>query len=227
MSNLKILAIDTSTERVSVAVSDSTGKIYSMNRYKQKGASQAFLFMRALLEKRSIPVSALDAIALGSGPGSFTGLRISFSIVKALTVVCQKPVIARSSFEICASQVPESRKRIAVVSDARRNLIYGAVYRRSDGGLLSDGKVGLFTLKGFVQKNKDCLFLTYDESIKEMLENYRPHLAVHDTFVYPRAKNLIVLAQHYYHQKEFVSLPKLTPLYLYPDDCQVKPIHVF
>lgn len=81
-----------------------------------------------LLKKNHLTLAAVDVLAVVSGPGSFTGLRVGLSAVKALAETTSKPIVAVSRLAVMASMAPEAEVVHAVL-DAGRGEYYHGVYR--------------------------------------------------------------------------------------------------
>lgn len=129
---MNLLAIDTSTDIASVAVSVG-GTIHSMEQEGVRQHAQNLLPMiQSLMQEQQINWSVLEGIVFDSGPGSFTGLRIACSIAKALAYAHDLPVFGISSMEAIAFQVrlhihqPEAG--VLACGDARMQEIYWAYY---------------------------------------------------------------------------------------------------
>lgn len=80
-------------------------------------------------------MSDVEGYAVAAGPGSFTGLRVGLTTVKGWAVVYGKPIAPVSRLEAMAVQAEDSKPFVAAFVDARRGQVFGAVYRRVDGGL--------------------------------------------------------------------------------------------
>ena len=94
----------------------------------------------ALLAEAGIGRHALDAIAVGRGPGAFTGVRLAVSLAQGMALALDLPVITISSLAALALEAPEEEDTaILAVIDARMGEIYAACYRR-------DGNSGLIAL---------------------------------------------------------------------------------
>ncbi len=89
-----------------------------------------------LFEEASLKISDLRGIALGLGPGSFTGLRIGASTVKGLAYALKIPVVGVSTLEALAGNVPYHSSVICPVLDARKKEVYAALFQGDEGGTI-------------------------------------------------------------------------------------------
>lgn len=135
---MKLLAIDTSTERASVALAMGDD-IYSDEQGSVRQHAQLLLPMiDGLLEKSGTVFNQLDGIVFGRGPGSFTGLRIACSIAQALAYAHDLPVFPVSSLAAIANEVYHSELDLApdtqvlAMLDARMQQVYWASFARDD-----------------------------------------------------------------------------------------------
>lgn len=87
-----------------------------------------------VLHSAKCELSAIDGIAVSIGPGSFTGLRIGLAIAKTLAHSEGKPIVAVSTLEALALRAARADVLIAPMLDARRNEIFGAIFKSSDDG---------------------------------------------------------------------------------------------
>ncbi len=130
---MRILGFDTAAKAGSVALTDD-GKLIS-EFYLDSGFthSETVLPMaKALLDAARITPNDIDLFAVNCGPGSFTGLRISISAVKALALSLNKPCTAVSTLEALAYNVQTTKGIICAAMDARCNQVYTAFFE-SDG----------------------------------------------------------------------------------------------
>jgi len=131
-----LLSIDTCDSRGSVAVlrdGELTGeKIHGSG---EDYSSWLIPACQELLQSLGLSICEMDAYVVASGPGSFTGVRVGLTSVKAWSEVFGKPVLAVSRLEAIASQVFSLTRYIASFFDARRNQLFGALYRRTEAGL--------------------------------------------------------------------------------------------
>mgnify|MGYP003325170974 CR=1 FL=1 len=101
----RILAIETSSDACSVAISD--GEVnYSFHELMPRQHTEALIgVIDDLLNSASLDIKDLDAVAVGCGPGSFTGLRIAMAAAKGLAITHTIPLIGISCFEAVAQRV--------------------------------------------------------------------------------------------------------------------------
>lgn len=124
---MKILGLDTSTSVASVALMSDEKLISEFTINDKKTHSQKLMLMiEMLFDMADFDIEDIDAIAVGVGPGSFTGLRIGVSTAKALAHGLNKPVIEVSSLEALAYGVKHGI--VCAMMDARRDTVFTAVY---------------------------------------------------------------------------------------------------
>ena len=127
---MQILAIDTSTEFLSLALW-LDGRVLSRDIHAGQTHSQQILpTLRELLDEAQIELKALDGIAFGAGPGSFTGLRIACGVAQGLAFGADLPVVAVSTLQALAQQ--SGADKVIACLDARMGEIYHAAYQKKD-----------------------------------------------------------------------------------------------
>jgi tRNA threonylcarbamoyladenosine biosynthesis protein TsaB len=128
---MRIAAIETSGDWCSVALSLG-GEIRGREQLAgQRHSELALPMLEALCGEAGVPPGALDAVAFGAGPGSFTGLRIACGIAQGLAIARGLPVLGISSFEAIAEEAAASR--VAACIDARMREVYYAALEKTDG----------------------------------------------------------------------------------------------
>ncbi len=127
---MRILAVDTSTNVASVAIIEDDVIIGEYNCNRGKTHSQRLMPMvQHLMETAGLTVSDIDAFAASIGPGSFTGLRIGVTTVKAMAFASEKPVISVHTLDALAYNIPFAENLICPMIDARNNQVFTAIYR--------------------------------------------------------------------------------------------------
>lgn len=123
---MKILALDTATELCSVALHHDgqvlSQEIMAVNRH----AEALFPMIKQLLAEAGLKLADLDAIAFGSGPGSFTGVRIACGIAQGLALGADLGVIPVNTLEALALQ--SQKQHVITCLDARMGEVYYAAY---------------------------------------------------------------------------------------------------
>jgi len=118
---MRILAIETATIEVGVAVADETGPLASVTA--RPGRRQAETLHPAIADVCRIAMitpAELDAIAVDIGPGLFTGLRVGVAAAKALAGALGLPVVTATSLEVLKAACPSGLGAVIPVIDMRR-----------------------------------------------------------------------------------------------------------
>ena len=126
MTNLTLLALDTSTEACSVALLYN-GEKTSLNELAQRTHAKRILPMvDEILTDSGLKLNQLDALAFGRGPGSFTGVRVGAAIAQGLALGADLPVIPISNLTAMAQAASElyQAENVAAAIDARMNEVY-------------------------------------------------------------------------------------------------------
>ena len=134
---MRILALDTSSERGSVALTlngEPGGEVRLGDSVQH--SERLFRSIDFLLETSGVRVEDVDLFVAARGPGSFTGLRVGLAAVEGLAFTAGRPVRAISTLAAIAWQIGPSTSPIAPLIDARRGEVYGALFRREGPGLV-------------------------------------------------------------------------------------------
>jgi tRNA threonylcarbamoyladenosine biosynthesis protein TsaB len=125
---MRILAIDTSTMISTVTISEDNKIIGDFNVNQEKTHSESLVPMiETLLRLLGLSLDDIDLFAIARGPGSFTGLRISMTIIKTIAQVKKKKIIPISTLEALANNSSSQKYKIPML-DARGNRVYAAVF---------------------------------------------------------------------------------------------------
>ena len=128
--SMKILGIDTSTPIGSVGLIDGERFVAEHTLSIVKAHSSRLMpAIDQILKWADLTAHDLDACAVGIGPGSFTGIRIGVGTVKSLCYALKKPIIGVSTLEAIAYNLRYTDKLICPILDARKDEVYGAVFR--------------------------------------------------------------------------------------------------
>ena len=136
-----ILALDTALDACAAAVLDTrAGKLIAVESQSMKrGHAEALMPLIARVMKESgLPFAALDRIAVTTGPGSFTGLRVGLSAARGIGLAAGKPVVGLTTLSAYAAPVVSESGDNPVISaiDARHDQIYFQVVSRDGSSLV-------------------------------------------------------------------------------------------
>lgn len=125
---MKILAIDTSTTHSSCSVMEDNNIVGDFSINQSMSHNEILLVMvDEVLKKLNIDIEYIDLFVAVTGPGSFTGIRIGVTVVKALAMALNKPIVAVNTLEALSFGVFSDKKKIPLI-DARGERVYYGVY---------------------------------------------------------------------------------------------------
>jgi tRNA threonylcarbamoyladenosine biosynthesis protein TsaB len=127
---MRILALDASTELCAVALGGDEGFVERSEVAGQRHSELLLPMIRAVLAEAGIAIGALDGIAFGSGPGSFTGLRIACGVAQGLALGAGLPIIGIPTLAAMAetARLRDGSRRVIAALDARMHEVYVAAY---------------------------------------------------------------------------------------------------
>lgn len=220
---MKLLAIESSTNRLSVAWQGS--EMDEVHEVADTPATHARVLNGLVAQAMERAGDRPDAIVAGIGPGSFTALRIGLACAKGLAVGWEIPVYAVPSLRAVPWLLPQGSPRIGLLFDARKSQVYGGVFEPG-----ASGKVYL-----------ELLSVTPDEAIRQIsalpaaheirfggdafarfpqLEVLRTSQVEPDELALPRATALLRYVRMNPHLVP-VSAAALEPLYFRPSDAEL------
>lgn len=222
-----LLLIDTSTEICSVALSDGTELLGERSIVGNRHSEKLALFIHDLLEL--LPGDAtLDGVAVTEGPGSYTGLRIGASYVKALCWAKNIPLIVINTLQLMSEtlkathpNIPETAILMPMI-DARRMEVYATLYPKNSMTPLVDIKPMILTdlaqqkelLDLVGEKDKLIFFGSGSEKAKTLFEGLFEKKAEWIKGVLPHAQYLDRLARQYLEAGKEVDIAYWEPFYL-------------
>lgn len=131
---MKLICLDTCTRALSVAAMQDGALVSAMWHRAQVNHSVLLMPMLSqMLETLGWDAKDVDFWAAVSGPGSFTGVRIGVSSVRALAHGWKKPVVSVNTLEALAMSFPMERALVVPLLDARRDQVYAAAYDMTSG----------------------------------------------------------------------------------------------
>ena len=137
MTDFRLLAIDTATEACSAALMIGERIIERSEIAPRRHAELILPMIEALLAEGGIGKRQLDGIAVGRGPGAFTGVRLAISVAQGLALGLDIPVVPVSSLAALAQDAPaQVGSPILAVIDARMGEVYAGTFHRATNGLV-------------------------------------------------------------------------------------------
>jgi tRNA threonylcarbamoyladenosine biosynthesis protein TsaB len=211
-----ILGIETATKNCSVALFQN-GIVIAEKEHISDGythAEQLTLFIEEVVGSANITLKEIKAIAISKGPGSYTGLRIGTSTAKGLCYALDIPLISISTLKAMAFTMTKSHVAdiYCPMIDARRMEVFSAVYNVKNNeirGVQAD-VVDEQTYANFL--NNEVLFFG-DGALKcKEIINHKNAKFIEG--IYPSAKNLGILANAKFENKDFEDVAYFEPYYL-------------
>ncbi|MGH7198256.1 MAG: tRNA (adenosine(37)-N6)-threonylcarbamoyltransferase complex dimerization subunit type 1 TsaB [Candidatus Omnitrophota bacterium] len=202
---MKILAYDSSSDVLSAALFDGEKLIGEMDsplftRHSSTLAPSLDMLFRA----HRMEIADVDVIAVGLGPGSFTGLRVGVATAKVLAYAARKKLVGVSSLEALVLGLPAWSGKKAVALDAKKGKYYAAVFEIKKGAPRLVQGPGLVTRERILRWKKQGI---------DVLEN--------GSLGHPKASGVAKAAIELIRRKKFNDPFKIEPLYLHPRDCNV------
>ncbi len=212
-----LLALDTATEACSVALLHN-GQVLSHYEVIPRLHAQRLLPMiKQLLGDAGVPLSALDAIAFGRGPGAFTGVRIAIGVVQGLAFALERPVLPVSNLAVLAQRSlrEHGAQQVAAAIDARMDEIYWGCYRAEQGEMRLQGLEAVLPPEQ-ASLPRDASGEWFGAGTGWGTFGARIPLAVmgQDAAMLPHAEDLLSLAHFAWQRGEAVAADLAQPVYL-------------
>ena len=212
-----LLNIETSSKNCSVSVSQD-GKLKSIVEIYSEYYSHSenlHSFISEALKKIKLNPNDLDAIAVGKGPGSYTGLRIGVAAAKGLCFALNIPLIGINSLQILSQKYKAKPDEILFpMFDARRMEVYTMVMN-SNKEILKKTSSEIIKQDVFDNFSKKKTWVFFGEGsvkCKEIIKG--KHVKFVDDIMYPSASEMILLSYEYFKEKKFEDIAYFEPYYL-------------
>jgi len=213
---MNLLAIETATETVSVALAVSGEVIERYEHAPRQHAELLLPWVESVLAEAGIGFSSLDAIAFSRGPGSFTSLRIGIGVVQGLAWASDRPVIPVSSLAATAQSAFNEGGSALVALDARMNEVFTGTFEANDDGIMipvSNEKVcGPEDIQVPVNSETYGIGIGFDRY--KALDKLSGQLVGIRSDIWPRASSVLTLAQHWLLTNEALPAEQAQPVYL-------------
>jgi len=224
---VKVLGIETSTLTGSVAVTDGREIIAELTLNSPKThATRLMPSIDYLLKAADLTLSDLELIAVGTGPGSFTSLRIGISTAKSLAHVLKKPIVGVPTLDGLACQLPYAEATLCTLLDAHGDEVYWALYRNEVSELRRLTPYLLTPIESLVSQIEDRVIFVgeglkpYRSLIEEKLANLA--LFAPSTFWIPKASFVATLGLTKYQRGQRDDHLSLKPEYVKKSDAELK-----
>lgn len=213
---MKILYLETSSKNCSVAISDDEKLLCLCEEVSEnyKQSESLHTFVEWALEGAGISLKEIEAVSLGKGPGSYTGLRIGASSAKGFCYGLKVPLVAVNSLESMIEPfLGQNYDYIVPLIDARRMEVYTAVYDGKTGNEISETEAKILDEFSFEEfKDKKVIFV--GDGAKKTKEILQLPNAEYNDNIYPSAQYLIKKTVEKIKEKDFEDIAYFEPFYL-------------
>ena len=211
-----ILNIETSSTNCSVSLSNNNKLIDCLEKDSPNYSHSQKLhsFISELMEKNNISFKDLDAVAVGIGPGSYTGLRIGLSAAKGICYALDIPLISVSSLENMVSNIQFEGVIISTI-DARRDEVYSCIFDK-DKKVLREEIPEIINSKSYINYSKTDKVLIVgngQKKCKEIIDsnnNFNWNINIQK----PSASNMGDIAYKKFELNDFEDIAYCEPKYL-------------
>jgi len=210
-----ILNLETATTNCSVSLArdGKTIAIKERDTPNYSHSEQLHVFIQEVVQRASVSLNDLDAIAVSKGPGSYTGLRIGVSAAKGLCFSLDIPLISVATLKSMAGQqIARGFNILIPVLDARRMEVYSKVFdnqlneiRGTRAEIIDEN-----SFKAYLQSGKVLLLGSGAKKCKEVL----PDKITYDFECVPSAKEMSKLSFDKYQKEDFEDVAYFEPYYL-------------
>jgi tRNA threonylcarbamoyladenosine biosynthesis protein TsaB len=221
-----VLGLETSTARSSVALVDHDHVVASASLGVPRRHGEFLVPAIAFcLEESGTDVEHITGVAVGVGPGLYTGLRVGIATAQTFAAARSLPVVGLSGLDVLAFRVRHTRRLICAAIDARRGEVFWACYRSVPGGVqrIGDQQVGSADelAADLASTGEECL-LVGDGAIAyaDRLDDERIELAGPGA-AWPDAAELAELALPRFVREETERPTDLRPIYLRQADARI------
>jgi tRNA threonylcarbamoyladenosine biosynthesis protein TsaB len=223
-----VLAIDTSTATVSVALGDAglvRGEVRLVG--ERRHAERLAPAIEYLCRELAVDLGQLAAIAVGLGPGLFTGLRVGVTTAKVMAASLRVPVVGVPSLDLVAYPLRATDRVVVAVLDARRREVFHASYQPVPGGVQRVSEYTVATPAELIAdlEAAGAEVLLAGDGVSRYREAFsalgRAEFAG-PSFEAPSATALVELATARVQREEFSAPWDVHPLYLRRSDAEIE-----
>lgn len=216
---MRLLAFETATEACSVAVYVDGEVRERFGLAPRRHAELALPWADELLAEAGVAKSQLDAIAVGRGPGAFTGVRLAIAIAQGIALALDRPVLAVSTLAALAMRAEHAAdgERVLAAIDARMGEVYLGAFARRGGGIVAlDAEVVVAPAGAGIPDGGGWHAVGTGFSAAEGALASRLHgrLATTDAAALPRAADVARLGASAFARGEAMAPERIEPAYL-------------
>ena len=213
-----ILAIETSSDACSLSLSFNDDDFHFHEILPKQHTERLLIEIKALLALANAQLQDLNAIAVGCGPGSFTGIRLACSIAQGLAFSNDLKTIQVSSLEVLARNINTQfgADHIVSVVDARMQQLYVGEFLYSEGVLVTSDTFVIPVEEFKLSAYEENTFFVGDGC--DLIENQLKEISKNIFLNLPFALDLLSIAKDKYIKNELLEPAKLLPIYLFGED---------
>jgi tRNA threonylcarbamoyladenosine biosynthesis protein TsaB len=221
------LGFDTATPWGAIALGDSEEIHFEITLKSGKGGGEYLLsLLEHFLAKSGKDLSEIDLIAVGTGPGSYTGIRVGLAAVRGLAEGLKIPALGIGTLRIIAENCIQVAEWVAVMLDARRGSVYAALYQNGPQGFTEYWKPYYTDAVGFSERLAELPAVTVcgdgSKIYRETLEKIPGVKIGLNHWDRPVAGNLVRIAASQWRSGMKNDLLDLSPSYLRKVEAEVR-----
>jgi tRNA threonylcarbamoyladenosine biosynthesis protein TsaB len=223
-----VLGIETSTPQTTVAVGTEQGMVASaLLSGSQANHEVVVPTLAHLLRWSEVRLGQVGGIAVGLGPGLFTGMRVGVATAKTLAQVLGVPVVGMASLDVLAFSARYSRRLICATIDARRRELFYAFYRPVPGGVARQTGFEVGSPGAVVAEleagGEDVLVVGNGALVyRRELEEAGSHVEIASAaYAFPAASALVELAIPRFQREDYDRVDELQPHYVRKSDAEI------
>ena len=231
-----ILGVDTSTDSLTVSLINEKKILADYTSLgKLKHSSLLIPAIQKAVKKINAKIDDIDLFSIGIGPGSFTGLRVGVTSVRALAIALNKPIVGVPTLDAIANnglaflkktKLSATFTKICPILDAKKNQVYTCIYRHDGAKIIKESDYLLEPADALVRRLKGSILFLGDviPLYKERLLNRKNFNAkfFEGRGWLPKGSVIARIALREYQKGRSDNPYDLVPMYLYARDCNVR-----
>lgn len=212
-----ILHIETATKNCSVAVSRSGTMLALKEQFSEQfsHSEQLHSFIQDVLKEAHMDMTALAAVAVSKGPGSYTGLRIGVAAAKGICFALDLPLIAVNSLQILTEKYQDNNQALLFpMFDARRKEVYVMILNEKKE-VVKPTFAEVLTTESFKEFPTNVQWVFMGEGAQKCKEVFDAnHIEYQSEIQHPSASEMVSLAWKAFQANKFEDVAYFEPFYL-------------